>query len=73
MFETSTLSYVIIHNGVLQLLHEWVDVMSREFKHLMVWPDHQMIGKPFHGVLSIACSETFIEGTTSPSAAMKLP
>lgn len=28
---------------VSQLFHEWVDVMSRELKQLIVWPDRHMI------------------------------
>ena len=67
----------INHNRVSQLFHEWIDMVSREFKRLIVWPDRQMIRETLpecfklhypRATCIIDCSEVFIERTTSLSA-----
>lgn len=67
----------ITRNRVSQLFHEWVDVMSRELKQLIVWPERQMIRetlpqcfKPHYprATCIIDCSEVFIERATSLTA-----
>ena len=37
--------FIISPERVSQLFHEWIDVMSRELKPLIVWPDRQLIRK----------------------------
>ena len=67
----------ITRNRVSQLFHEWVNVMSREFKQLIVWPDRQVIRETLpqcfkshypRATCIIDCSEVFIERATSLSA-----
>ena len=62
---------------VSQLFHEWIDIMSRELKSLIIWPDQQTIRKhlpqcfkPTYAKATciIDCSEVFIERATSFSA-----
>ena len=62
---------------VSQLFHEWVDVMSRELKQLIVWPDRHMIRETLpqcfkshypRATCIIDCSEVFIERATLLSA-----
>ena len=64
----------ITRNRVSQLFHEWVNVMSREFKQLIVWPDRQVIRETLPQCFKshyprttciIDCSEVFIERATS--------
>ena len=31
---------------VSQVFHEWIDIMSRELRSLIVWPDREIIRKP---------------------------
>ena len=66
----------ITHNRVSQLLHEWIDAMSREFKQLIVWLDRQVIRETlpecfklhYPRTCIIDCSEVFIERASSLSA-----
>ena len=67
----------ITRNRVSQLFHEWVDMMSRELKQLIVWPDRQIIRETLpqcfkshypRATCIIDCSEVFIERATSLSA-----
>ena len=67
----------ITRNRVSQLFHEWVDMMSRELKQLIVWPDQQIIRETLPQCFKshyprttciIDCSEVFIERATSLSA-----
>lgn len=68
--------FTINCNRVSRLFHEWVDVMSRELKQLIVWPDQQMIREILQcfkchyprATCIIDCSEVFIERATSCSA-----
>ena len=62
---------------VSQLFHEWIDIMSRELRSLIVWPDRETIRKhlpqcfkPTYAKATciIDCSEVFIERATSLSA-----
>ena len=62
---------------VSQLFHEWVDVMSRELKQLIVWPARQVIRETLpqcykshypRATCIIDCLEVSIERATSISA-----
>jgi len=62
---------------VSQLFHEWIDVLSRESKQLIAWPNQEMIRKTLpecfkpsyaRATCIIDCSEVFIQRATSLSA-----
>ena len=62
---------------VSNIFHRWLDVMSRELKQLIVWPDrgilHETLPECFkpnytHTTCIIDCSEVFIERQSSLSA-----
>ncbi|XP_065911107.1 uncharacterized protein [Dysidea avara] len=62
---------------VSQIFHEWIDIMARELRQLIVWPDRQMIRKTLPSCFKplypratciIDCSEIFIERASSLSA-----
>ena len=66
-----------LYGRVSQLFHEWIDIMSRELRSLIVWPDRETIRKhlpqcfkPTYAKATciIDCSEVFIERATSLSA-----
>ena len=67
----------ITRKRVSQLFHEWVDVMSRELKQLIVWPARQVIRETLpqcykshypRATCIIDCLEVSIERATSISA-----
>ena len=69
--------FEILPGRVSQIFHEWIDVMARELKQLIIWPDRQMIWKTLpdcfkvlyaRATCLIDCSEIFIERATSLSA-----
>ena len=62
---------------VSQLFHEWIDILSRELKQFIVWPDREMLRKTLpqcfkpkyaRATCIIDCSEVFIQRATSLSA-----
>ena len=64
-------------NRISQIFHEWINVMSRELKQLIKWPDRELIRKTLpdcfkskypRATCIIDCSEVFIERATSLSA-----
>ena len=66
-------SVVVVSN----IFHRWLDVMSRELKQLIVWPDREIVLKTLPACFRpkytrttciIDCSEIFIERPSSLSA-----
>ena len=62
---------------VSQLFDEWIDILSRELKQFVVWPDREMLRKTLpqcfkpayaRATCIIDCSEVFIQRATSLSA-----
>ena len=62
---------------VSNIFHKWLDVMSREFKQLIVWPDHGILRETLPECFKlnytrttciVDCSEVFIERPSSLSA-----
>ena len=59
---------------VSKMFHQWIDIMSREMKQFVCWPDHELIQQTLpecfnpryrHTTCIIDCSEVFIERPTS--------
>ena len=59
---------------ISKIFHQWIDIMSREMKQFVCWPDHDRIQQTLpecfkpgyqHTTCIIDCSEVFIEWPTS--------
>ena len=62
---------------VSNIFHKWLDIMSRELKQLIVWPDRGILRETLpecfkltntHTTCIVDCSEVFIERPSSLSA-----